>query len=345
MPEKILTLSIAAYNVEKSIDKCIESIISSCQLDDIEILVVDDGSSDSTAEIARSYEKKYPKTGRLISKENGGHGSTINTGIKEAKGRYFRAVDGDDWINAKDMDKLILRLRSEDSDVILSNYINFFENGKKKTYRYTNAEDDRQYDLSEITDITDWMNYHSVIYRTDILKKHDIHLDEHCFYVDTEFMAFPVPFIDTVRYYDLDIYCYRRDNEGQSVSESSRMKNILHSKKVAIRLLRFLKKNEKTLDPGKKRYLQRGLAGHCLWHSRGLTFFAPDEEKRKDLICFERYVKRMSPEVFDLMIVPAANRLEGDTNIIKHIRRFNYKTFNLYGIYRSLKNKVKNKIR
>ena len=341
MNNKILTFSIAAYNVERFIDKCIDSMLSSGCKEDIEILVVDDGSSDKTAEIAGGYEKKYPGTVRLISKENGGHGSTINTGIKEAKGKYFRAVDGDDWINTCDMVKLIENLRDEESDVVLCNYLHFFEDGKIKQDKYAKAIDGRLYKIEEINKILDWMNYHSVIYRTDILRDNNIRLDENCFYVDTEFMAFSVPFINTVRYYDLDIYCYRRDNEGQSVCELSRIKNIDQSKKVAIHLLRFLKKHEEDMSCEKLRYLQGGVAGHCMWHFRGLTFFAPDEKKRRELIIFERYIKKMSPEVFGLMTVPASNRAEGDAGIIRHIRKYNYKTFNLYGIYRRGKGKLK----
>ena len=93
----------------------------------------------------------------------------------------------------------------------------------------------------------------------------------------------------------------------------------------------------------KIKYLQGGVAGHCMWHFRGITFFAPDEEKRRELIRFERYVKRLSPEVFGLMTVPASNRAEGDAGIIKHIRKFNYKTFNIYGVYRKLKKGFKEK--
>lgn len=341
MFSKLITFSIAAYNIEKTLDKCIRSMLNVQFRDEIEILIVDDGSVDNTAMIARNYEEMYPDTVRLISKSNGGHGSTINTGIKEARGKYFRAVDGDDWVNTSDVDKLLIKLKKEESDVILCNYINCFEGGELCMDSYDKAEDSEVYTVEELTGLLDWMNYHSVIFKTDILKKNRIKLDENCFYVDTEFVAFPVPYINTVRYYDLYIYCYRRDNEGQSVSELSRIKNILHSKKVALHLLKFLKKHETCLSEGKKKYLRGGVAGSCMWYFRGLTFFAPDEDKRKELIRFERYVRKLSPEVFNLMTVPATNRSAVDAKIIKHIRMFNYKTFNVYGYYRKAKGKAK----
>ena len=94
---KLLTVSIAAYNAEKTIEKCLNSFLGCKHLIDLEILVINDGSSDSTADIVSAYEKQYPYSIRLINKENGGHGSTINKGIEIATGKYFELMDGDDY--------------------------------------------------------------------------------------------------------------------------------------------------------------------------------------------------------------------------------------------------------
>ena len=99
MKEKILSVSIASYNVEAYLEECLESFVNSKVMDDLEVLVIDDGSSDSSPEIAQWYVDKFPDTFRLIRKENGGHGSTINKGIEVASGKYFKVVDGDDWVN------------------------------------------------------------------------------------------------------------------------------------------------------------------------------------------------------------------------------------------------------
>ena len=92
MDEKILTVTIPSYNVEAYLEDCLESFVNSEVMDDIEVLIVNDGSSDNTAKIAQRYADKYENTFRLINKENGGHGSTINTGVREAKGKYFKVV-------------------------------------------------------------------------------------------------------------------------------------------------------------------------------------------------------------------------------------------------------------
>ena len=117
---KIFTVTIPAYNVEKYLDEILPTYLDERLLDDIKLLIVNDGSKDSTAEIGRRYEEKYPNTVRLINKENGGHGSTINTGIKEASGKYFKVIDGDDWVDTEELVKFIAYLKNADTDIILT---------------------------------------------------------------------------------------------------------------------------------------------------------------------------------------------------------------------------------
>ena len=94
--EKLLTVVIPAYNAQKFLGKCLDSLLRAGQYKEMELLVVDDGSADKTAEIAKSYEQHYKGIVRVLSKENGGHGSAINLGIREARGKYFRVVDPDE---------------------------------------------------------------------------------------------------------------------------------------------------------------------------------------------------------------------------------------------------------
>ena len=117
--EKILSISVAAYNVEKYLDQLMQSVIASGAIDDLEVLIVNDGSKDGTADKAMEYQKKYPQSVRLIDKENGGHGSTINRGITEATGKYFRALDGDDWVHSEHLGKLVEKMKNIDADYLL----------------------------------------------------------------------------------------------------------------------------------------------------------------------------------------------------------------------------------
>ena len=106
---KVLTVLIPVYNTEKYIKRCLDSLLVPETLNDIEVIVVNDGSKDHSVEIVKTYVEKYPQTVVLIDKENGGHGSTINAGLKAAKGKYFRVLDSDDWFNTIEFVKFVKR--------------------------------------------------------------------------------------------------------------------------------------------------------------------------------------------------------------------------------------------
>ena len=128
---KNLTISIAAYNVEKYLEKALKSLIID-DIDKLEVLIVNDGSSDNTKKIAEEYCLKYPKTFKLIDKKNGGYGSTINAGIKAATGKYFKQLDGDDWYDTKNLNKLINDIDKINSDIIYTPFVTYYEENKKQ---------------------------------------------------------------------------------------------------------------------------------------------------------------------------------------------------------------------
>ena len=107
MSKKILTISIAAYNVSETIDECLSHFVNCKRLDDLEILIINDGSTDDTTEKVKKYTDKYPNSFILINKENGGWGSTLNKGMEVATGKYFRQLDGDDYYDEKNVDLLV----------------------------------------------------------------------------------------------------------------------------------------------------------------------------------------------------------------------------------------------
>ena len=107
---KLITFAIPCYNSEKYMNKCIDSLLV-CK-DDIEIIIVDDGSKDKTAKIADDYQKKYPETIKAIHKENGGHGSGVNKGLEYATGLYFKVVDSDDWVNEEALTEVLKTIKN-----------------------------------------------------------------------------------------------------------------------------------------------------------------------------------------------------------------------------------------
>lgn len=300
--EKILSISVAAYNVANYLDKLMQSIIASEAIEDLEVLIVNDGSKDETAGKALEYQNMYPQSVRLIDKENGGHGSTINRGIIEATGKYFRALDGDDWVHSENLKKLVERMKSIDADIILSNYCKCFEDGREEPgHDFDNLEDDHEYSFEEISGKVEWMRYHTVIYKTSILKEHQIRLDEHCFYVDAEFMILPIPYIKTVYYSGDYIYCYRLGLTEQSVSPESRMKHVDNSLTVATRLVGFWKDIKTSLSAAHKKYIEKGIVGHCMWHINSIYMFPLNAGKKVDLIRFDNYLKTNSPDLYQII--------------------------------------------
>ena len=105
--DKLLSIAVAAYNVEKYIDIVLSSLTHSKCISSLDIMVIDDGGSDNTMSIASKYAEDYPESIRLIHTENGGHGNVINTGIKNAAGEYFKVVDGDDHVDTEGLDELL----------------------------------------------------------------------------------------------------------------------------------------------------------------------------------------------------------------------------------------------
>ena len=120
---KILTIVIPTYNMEKYLDKCLSSLIMPRNMDDLEVLIVNDGSKDSSLQIARRYEALYPQTFIVIDKDNGNYGSCINCGLKNASGKYFKVLDADDSYNTENLCNYLDFLRYLDIDLIMSDFL------------------------------------------------------------------------------------------------------------------------------------------------------------------------------------------------------------------------------
>ena len=140
---KLLSVAIPCYNSEDYMENCIKSLLPGG--DDVEILVINDGSCDMTGDIADAYEKKYPGIVRAIHQENGGHGEAVNAGIRNATGLYFKVVDSDDWVEEDAYLKILSKLKelaggSETLDMMISNFVYEKQGAKrKKVMRYTSV--------------------------------------------------------------------------------------------------------------------------------------------------------------------------------------------------------------
>ena len=260
--EKILSIVIPAYNVEKYLGRCLASVEKKDILDEIEVLIINDGSQDKTAEVAKYYCEKYPNTYFLYEKENGGHGSGINYGIKYATGKYFKVVDGDDWLKTEEMPDFLQLLKKTDVDVVAADY----ECIQDETYdlleeKYASSKRDRYGKVCRLNagEISDVIKMHALTIKTNILKDNHIVIDEHCYYVDCEYITYPIPYVNTVYFYPKFIYQYRLGRNGQSMNIKSMQKNREQHMRVLNHLLQFYRNLEGVSTEATK-YIEKCIA-------------------------------------------------------------------------------------
>ena len=222
---KLLSIAIPCYNSEAYMEKCIESLLKGGE--EVEILVVNDGSSDRTAEIADAYAEKYPTIIKAIHQENGGHGEAVNAGIRNATGLYFKVVDSDDWVNEEAYKQILKTLEEltrgpKTLDMLISNFV-YEKQGasRKKVMQYRRC--------LPVNEIFGWdsvhmskgkyLLMHSIIYRTKLLHECGLELPKHTFYVDNLFAFEPLPFVKNMYYLDVNFYRYFIGRDDQSVNE------------------------------------------------------------------------------------------------------------------------------
>lgn len=235
--EKILSVSVAAYNLESMIRQCLDSFIRPEILEKVEVLVTDDGSKDQTREIVAEYEKKYPGSFKLIAQKNAGPGSTVNSGLAHATGKYFRMVDGDDWVNTNEMEAYRTYLEEHDTDMVCTSYCCVdHETGKKRLEMLKTDIMDREIQFEQVANDL-FLAMHNVTYKTSILKENSIRLDNG-FYTDLEYLLFPTPYIHTVAFLSQTIYMYRVSLSTQSMNIKSLQKNVQMHRDVLEHLLR-----------------------------------------------------------------------------------------------------------
>ena len=262
---KILTVTIPCYNSQDYMKKCIESILPGGE--DVEILIVDEGSSDKTAEIADRYAARYPTIVQAIHQENGGHGEAVNTGIRNAAGIYFKVVDSDDWVDSQILKEIVETLKEllkgpETVDMFISNFV-YDKVGarRKKVMQYRSALPKEEVfcwpDMKNMRK-GHYILMHSVIYRTNLLRECGLELPKHTFYVDNLFVFQPLPYVKKMYYLDKVFYHYFIGRDDQSVNEEVMIRRIdqqIKVNKIMIDTLAGKRLNEKRLRDYMTSYL------------------------------------------------------------------------------------------
>ena len=223
---KYISFAIPCYNSQDYMAHAIESILPGGE--DVEIIIVNDGSKDRTSEIAHDYMEKYPTIVKVVDKENGGHGDAVNSGLTHATGKYFKVVDSDDWVDEEALLKVLDTIKGfvkdeSEVDMVIANYV-YEKVGMthKKVIRYDNVLPENQIfkweDIGHFR-LDQYILMHSVIYRTEMLKLCQLELPKHTFYVDNIYVYYPLPHVRTLYYMNVDLYRYFIGREDQSVNE------------------------------------------------------------------------------------------------------------------------------
>ena len=240
---KLLTVVVPAYQVQDTLSQTLDSLLVPQVLPYLEVLVVDDGSTDHTQEIARRYEGRYPGIFFCLHKENGGHGSTINLGLSRATGKYLKVLDGDDWFRGEGLLHLVAYLQKADQDVVLTPYETYHvQTGEQTTYAFPQVQYHRTYRVPEDPIVNERFALTTVCYRTAFLRSLSLTIQEHTFYVDEEFIGIPLLHVNTWVYLPDVLYVYRMGSSGQSVAIANRLKRLDHIQRVIQRLMEELAK-------------------------------------------------------------------------------------------------------
>lgn len=256
---KLLTFAVPCYNSEAYLEKCIDSLLPGGE--DVEILIVDDGSTDATPVIADRYEKQYPSIVRAIHKENGGHGSAVNTGIEHAEGIYFKVVDSDDWVKEEAYRQVLETLKnltggSQTLDMFISNFVyeKIGENRHKVMHYRHILPRDEMFTWDDIHHFYKghYILMHSVIFRTRLLRECNLHLPEHTFYVDNLYVYEPLPYVKNMYYLDVNLYRYYIGREDQSVNEEVMIGRIDQQIKVNRMMVDYMTENRNIISQSKK---------------------------------------------------------------------------------------------
>lgn len=229
----LLSVVIPAYQAQDCLARALDSVVGFG--DEVEVIVVDDGSTDGTADLARRYVERFAGQVHLLSKPNGGHGSAINAGLERATGTYLKVVDADDWLDRDALAQVLATLRAQVADgggvdLLVSNFVyekvgkrrktavryrGALRRGRVSTWAQTRHFGKRQY-----------LMMHALTYRTDVLRRSGLRLPEHTFYVDNLYALVPLSHVHTLYYLDVDLYRYFIGRPDQSVQESVMLRRL-----------------------------------------------------------------------------------------------------------------------
>ena len=263
---KLISFAVPSYNSQEYMRKCIDSLLTGGN--DVEVIIVNDGSKDDTLKIANGYAEEYPDIVKVIDKENGGHGSGVNAGLNLASGLYYKVVDSDDWLDEQALKQLLDTIKKHQSENTLPDlYVtNFIYDKVYENTRHVSAYGDKLpegeicgWDKLKKFRYSHMMLMHALLYKREKLLQSGTVLPEHTFYVDNIYAYQPLPYMQTVCYLNLNLYHYFIGRSDQSVNKANFVKRYEQQIRVMLRMTDAYTWAEiKKMPKGLRKYM---------WHS------------------------------------------------------------------------------
>ena len=313
MCNKLLSVSIAAYNVESYLDECLRVFADDEFSKTIDVMIVDDGSTDDTSNIAEKYAARYPSIFTYIKKENGGWGSTVNEGIKNAKGKYFKQLDGDDYFSHNDLLRLMDKLQDCNADVVITDYDTFLDETAEKighwsfdsTFKYG-----VEYKVDDLGRALSNLTMHGLTVKTSLLE--NVRLTEKCFYTDIEFLIKALSLASTVQIMPYSIYNYRVGRAGQSVSLEGMQRHYKEHLIVLKNTMAYVENCDATIE--RKHILYNRLSEMARAQYERYLCLPIATTTKKELITYDQWIKGV--EYIDIHRSKIVRLLRGSNYLI-----------------------------
>lgn len=315
MKEKVLTIIIPMYNMEKYIDQCLSSLCFGDGMERMEVLVINDGSKDNCPAIAHGYEARCPQTFRVIDKENGNYGSCINRGVAEATGKYIRVLDADDFYETKNLPDFVKFLQGTDLDMVYTKFCRVDECGNMIWRSRVLRKSGTVYGLSDLYPRLH-MAMHNITYRTEVLRRIAYRQTEGISYTDQEWIFLPMAFVERWQYYPEIIYIYRSEREGQTMSPERIVRDIDQEMQGMMVMANHYERLKDSLSSAQKGYLKNRLMtrARLIYKRFLLSYYNELKPCMSKLVKMDENIRNLSPEIWEEM-----------ENVCFHIFIFKYR--------------------
>lgn len=296
--------------MEKYLSRCLDSLIIDEGMDSLEVIVINDGSKDSSLSIAKSYVEKYPNTFIVVDKENGNYGSCINRGLKEATGKYVKVLDADDHFSTKDFKLLLKTMLSIDADIIFNDHTTIDENANQLSYCSNSYPAGKVFDFieyfTENKKTIPYIHMHNISYKRDNLLKTKYKQTEGISYSDVEWTFLPISTVKKAYYLNKPVYKYLIGREGQTISKESCIKNVSSLKILALSLIQSYNDNSCTINDLIKNYFIYRISIELVRIYK--MYFVDITERLSELIKFDDTIKNTNLFIYEYISNLKVNR-------------------------------------